>query len=99
VLVLTSNDTFVLKSSINSANGSSQPVLIKLDEPYEKFKSASTIKILDRDGSDYIVEKTNVEMLVVENGKKQLFSISNGKLSLQSMIGQKLEFTVYKPDG
>lgn len=99
VLVLTSNDTFVLKSSINSANGSSQPTFIKLDEPYEKFKSASTIKILDRDGSDYIVEKTNVEMLVVENGKKQLFSISNGKLPLQSMVGQKLEFTVYKPDG
>jgi len=99
VLVLTSNDTFVLKSSINSGNGTSQPILIKLDEPYEKFKSASTIKILDRDGSDYIVEKTNVEMLVVENGKKQLFSISNGKLTLQSMVGQKLEFTVYKPDG
>lgn len=38
-------------------------------------------------------------MLVVENGKKQLFSISNGKLPLQSMVGQKLEFTVYKPDG
>ena len=30
---------------------------------------------------------------------KAAFSISNGKLSLQSMIGQKLEFTVYKPDG
>lgn len=57
VLVLTSKDIFVLKSSINSANGSSQPNFIKLDEPYEKFKSASTIKILDRDGSDYIVEK------------------------------------------
>ncbi|WP_252406419.1 glycoside hydrolase family 19 protein [Acinetobacter pittii] len=99
VLVLTSNDTFILKSSINSGNGISQPILIKLDESYEKFKSASTIKILDRDGSDYIVEKTNVEMLVVENGKKQLFSISNGKLPLHSMVGQKLEFTVYKPDG
>ncbi|RDF32589.1 glycoside hydrolase family 19, partial [Acinetobacter baumannii] len=24
---------------------------------------------------------------------------SNGKFALQSMIGQKLEFTVYKPDG
>lgn len=99
VLALTSNDQFVLKSSINSGTGSSQPIPIKLDEPYAKFLSRSMIKILDRDGSDYIVEKTNVEMLIVESGKKLLYSISNGKLPLQSMVGQKLEFTVYKPDG
>ncbi|ENW83209.1 hypothetical protein F909_00801 [Acinetobacter sp. ANC 3929] len=99
VLVLTSNDQFVLKSSINSGSGGSQPILIKLDEPYAKFLSRSMIKILDRDGSDYIVEKTNVEMVIVESGKKQLYSISNGRLALQSMVGQKLEFTVYKPDG
>lgn len=99
VLALTSNDQFVLKSSINSGSGSSQPIPIKLDEPYAKFLSRSVIKILDRDGSDYIVEKTNVEMLIVESGKKLLYSISNGKLPLQSMVGQKLEFTVYKPDG
>lgn len=99
VLVLTSNDQFVLKSSVNSASGSSQPILIKLDEPYANFLSRSMIKILDRDGKAYVVEKTNVEMLIVESGKKQLYSISNGKLALESMVGQKLEFTVYKPDG
>ncbi|MFW1812119.1 pesticin C-terminus-like muramidase [Acinetobacter ursingii] len=99
VLVLASNDQFVLKSSINSGNGNSQPIPIKLDEPYAKFLSRSDIKILDRDGKDYVVEKTNIEMLVVESGKKQLYSISNGRLPLQSMVGQKLEFTVYKPDG
>lgn len=99
VLVLTSNDQFVLKSSINSGSGNSQPIPIKLDEPYAKFLSRSEIKILDRDGKGYVVEKTNIEMLIVESGKKQLYSISNGKLPLQSMVGQKLEFTVYKPDG
>lgn len=99
VLVLTSNDQFVLKSSINSGSGNTQPIPIKLDEPYAKFLSRSEIKILDRDGSDYIIEKTKVEMLTVQSGKKQLYSISNGKLALQSMVGQKLEFTVYKPDG
>ncbi|OJU84624.1 MAG: glycoside hydrolase family 19 [Acinetobacter sp. 39-4] len=99
VLVLTSNDQFVLKSSVNSASGSSQPILIKLDEPYANFLSRSMIKILDRDGRAYVVEKTNVEMLIVESGKKQLYSISNGKLALESMVGQKLEFIVYKPDG
>lgn len=99
VLVLSSNDQFVLKSAVNSGNGNVEPLLIKLDEPYAKFLSQSVIKILDRDGSDYIIEKTNVEMLIVESGKKQLYSISNGTLSLHSMVGQKLEFTVYKPDG
>lgn len=99
VLVLTSSDQFVLKSSMNSGNGNEEPILIKLDEPYAKFLSRSMIKILDRDGNDYVIEKTNVEMLIVESGRKQLYSISNGKLALQSMVGQKLEFTVYKPDG
>lgn len=99
VLVLTSNDQFALKSSVNSASGSLQPILIKLDEPYANFLSRSMIKILDRDGKAYVVEKTNVEMLIVESGKKHLYSISNGKLAFQSMVGQKLEFTVYKPDG
>ncbi|MCU4390731.1 glycoside hydrolase family 19 [Acinetobacter courvalinii] len=99
VLVLTSSDQFVLKSSMNSGNGNEEPILIKLDEPYAKFLSRSMIKILDRDGNDYVIEKTNVEMLIVESGRKQLYSISNGKLALQSMVGQKLEFIVYKPDG
>lgn len=99
VLVLTSSDQFVLKSSMNSGNGNEEPILIKLDEPYANFLSRSMIKILDRDGNDYVIEKTNVEMLIVESGRKQLYSISNGKLALQSMVGQKLEFIVYKPDG
>lgn len=99
VLVLTSSDQFILKSSMNSGNGNEEPILIKLDEPYAKFLSRSMIKILDRDGNDYVIEKTNVEMLIVESGRKQLYSISNGKLALQSMVGQKLEFIVYKPDG
>lgn len=99
VLVLTSKDEFQLNFSGNSGNGAIQPIIIKLDEPYANFKSSTTIKILDRDGNDYIVEKTHLEMLILESGKKQLYSISNGRLPLQSMIGQKLEFVVYKPDG
>lgn len=99
VLVLTSKDEFQLNFSGNSGNGAIQPIIIKLDEPYANFKSSTTIKILDRDGNDYIVEKAHLEMLILESGKKQLYSISNGRLPLQSMIGQKLEFVVYKPDG
>lgn len=99
VLVLTSSDQFDLKISMNSGNGNEEPILIKLDESYANFLSRSMIKILDRDGNDYVIDKTNVEMLIVESGRKQLYSISNGKLALQSMVGQKLEFTVYKPDG
>lgn len=96
---MTSKDEFQLNFSGNSGNGAIQLIIIKLDEPYANFKSSTTIKILDRDGNDYIVEKTHLEMLILESGKKQLYSISNGRLPLQSMIGQKLEFVVYKPDG
>ncbi len=99
ILVLTSKDEFKLKFSGNSGSGTPQPVPIKLDEPYAKFRSASVITILDRDGSDYIVEKTDVEMLNLQNGQKRILSVSNGKLSLQSMVGERLQFTVYKPDG
>lgn len=99
ILVLTSNDQFVQKSALNSGNGSQQPILIKLDEPYANFKSTSTITLLDRDGSDYVVEKTNVEMLILDSGEQKVFSISNGKIPLRSMVGQRLQFTVLKPDG
>ena len=57
LLVLTSNDEFVLKSSINSENGNQHPILIKLDEPYTKFVSNTHILLVDRDESDYVVEK------------------------------------------
>lgn len=33
ILVLTSNDQFVVKCEVNSKNGSQQPILIQLDEP------------------------------------------------------------------
>ena len=99
ILVLTSNDQFVLKSSVNSGNGSLQPILIKLDEPYAKFRSTTTLKLLDRDGSDFVVQKTKVEMHLVESGQKQVLSISNGKMPLISMVGQQLKFIVFKPDG
>lgn len=99
VLVLKPNDQFVVKSSVNSKNGSLQPIIIKLDDSYEKFKSTSILHLLDRDGSDFLVQKTKVEMLLVHSGQKQILSISNGKMPLITMVGQQLRFTVFKPDG
>lgn len=99
ILVLNSNDKFELKSQLNSGSGSIQPILIKLDEPYANFKSLSTIMLLDRDGSDYVIEKTNVEMLILETDTKKIFSVSNGKFQVGSMVGEQLKLTVLKPDG
>lgn len=99
ILVLTSDDQFVLNSSVNSGNGSQQPILIQLDEPYSNFISNSIISLLDRDGSHYITAETQVEMLIIDTGVKKYYNISNGKLPVRSMIGQKLQFAVLKPDG
>lgn len=100
VLVLAPNDQFQLKVSMNSGNGTTTPILIKLDHPYSSYKSKTELKILDRDGSDYILKKTNVEMALLDgSGTKHMFAISNGKTMLYSMVGQNLQFTVFKPDG
>ncbi|MBK0064231.1 MULTISPECIES: glycoside hydrolase family 19 protein [unclassified Acinetobacter] len=99
VLVLTSNDEFQLKFSDNSGNGTEQPITIKLDESYERFKSITTIKILDRDGRDYIVEKTNVEVLNLNTKEKNIHSTSDGKIRITGIVGQSYQLTVYKPDG
>ncbi|RKG32958.1 pyocin R, lytic enzyme [Acinetobacter guerrae] len=99
VVVLTSNDEFQLKFSDNSGNGTEQPITIKLDESYEKFKSITTIKILDRDGSDYVIEKTNVEVLNLNTKEKNIHSTSDGKIRMTSMVGESYQLTVYKPDG
>lgn len=98
-LVLTSADEFILKKCLNSGNGTQKPILIELDEPYSKFLSTSTITIVDRDGSDYIIEKTIIEMIILRTGEKKTYNISKAKLPLKSMIGQKLQFKVLKPDG
>lgn len=99
ILVLTSNDEFTLKSSVNSGNGSQTPIIIKLDEPYENFKSVSSFKIVDRLGNDYRIENTKIEILYLGSGIKKVSNTSNGKFSLQSMIGEKVKITVFKPDG
>ena len=99
VLVLTSGDTFVLKKSVNSGSGSKQPILIQLDEPYDNFKSLSTITLLDRNDNKYIVEKTNVEILALEAKEKNIITTSNGKILVRGHIGKWLKITVYKPDG
>ena len=62
ILVLTSNDEFALKGAVNSEHGSQIPQIIKLDEPYENFKSESNIQLLDREGNSYIVENTKIEV-------------------------------------
>jgi len=98
-LVLTSNDEFTLKSSVNSGNGSQTPIIIKLDEPYENFKSVSSFKIVDRLGNDYRIENTKIEIFYLENGIKKVLNTSSGKFSLQSMVGEKVKITVFKPDG
>ena len=99
ILVLTSNDEFTLKSSVNSGNGSQISIIIKLDEPYENFKSLSNFKIVDRLGNDYNIENTKIEILYLESGIKKVSNTSNGKFSLQSMVGEKVKITVFKPDG
>lgn len=99
ILVLTSNDEFTLKSSVNSGNGSQTPIIIKLDEPYENFKSVSSFKIVDRLGNDYRIENTKIEIFYLENGIKKVLNTSSGKFSLQSMVGEKVKITVFKPDG
>lgn len=99
ILALTSDDKFVLKSSVNSGNGIQQPVLITLDEPYTTFKSSTLIQLIDRDGDNYTVEKTDVEMLNLVTKEKTNFKVSDGKLRFVSMVGENIQFTVYKPDG
>lgn len=99
ILVLTSNDEFALKGAVNSKNGSQIPKIIKLDEPYESFKSESNIQIVDREGNNYIVENTKVEIFYLERGRKEIINTSNGKFSFLSMIGEKIQITVFKPDG
>ncbi|WP_286389224.1 pesticin C-terminus-like muramidase [Acinetobacter indicus] len=98
-LALTSNDEFVLKRSLNSGNGTEKPILIQLDEPYEKFKSLSNFKIVDRLGNDYRIENTKIEILYLESEIKKVANTSNGKFSFQSMVGEKVKITVFKPDG
>ncbi|WP_252151997.1 hypothetical protein [Acinetobacter sp. ANC 4216] len=99
ILVLTSGDTFILKKSVNSGSGFKQPMLIQLDEPYDNFKSLSTITLLDRNDNKYIVEKTNVEILALEGKEKNIITTSNGKILVRGHIGKWLKITVYKPDG
>lgn len=99
ILVLASNEKFILKKSVNSGNGSQQPILIKLDEPYDSFKSLSTITLLDRNDNKYIVEKTNVEIVVQDSKEKNIITTSNGKITVRSHIEKWIKITVYKPDG
>lgn len=99
ISVLTSSDGFVLKKSVNSGNGSQQPILIKLDEPYDNFKILFTITLLDRNNNNYIVEKTNVEILALESREKNIITTSNGKIVVRGHIGKWVRITVYKPDG
>jgi hypothetical protein len=88
ILVLTSGDTFVLKKSVNSGSGSQQPILIQLDEPYDNFKSLSTITLLDRNDHKYSVEKTNVEILALDSKEKNIITTSNGKITVRGHIGK-----------
>jgi hypothetical protein len=99
ILVLTSNDEFALKGAVNSEHGSQIPKIIKLDEPYENFKSESNIQLLDREGNSYIVENTKIEILYLGNKITKISNTSNGKFSFPSMIGEKIQITVFKPDG
>ncbi|MEX5380937.1 hypothetical protein [Acinetobacter towneri] len=99
ILVLNLEDKFVLKSTINSENGSQTPIIIKLDEPYENFISKTFISLLDRNHQDYVVENTKVEIVALGTQTKKILSISNGKIPVQSRIGEKIQITVFKPDG
>ncbi|ATO19277.1 glycoside hydrolase family 19 [Acinetobacter sp. LoGeW2-3] len=98
-LVLTSADKFILKKSLNSGSGSQKTILVQLDEPYKMFISKSNIQIIDKTGNSYIVENTKVEILDLQSGKKEIVNTSNGKLLIQSMVGEKIQITVFKPDG
>lgn len=75
ILVLNLEDKFVLKSTINSENGSQTPIIIKLDEPYENFISKTFISLLDRNHQDYVVENTKVEIVALGTQTKNSFYI------------------------
>src|SRR5690606_6229471 len=59
----------------------------------------STITLLDRNDNEYIVEKTNVEILALDSKEKNIITTSNGKILVRGHIGKWLRITVYKPDG
>ena len=98
ILVLTSKDNFILKSSANSGNEIERPILVQLDEAYDSFKGITLIKVLDRLGNHYAVDDTIVEM-IFDNNQKQILKVREGKLKLYNWVGQKIKLTVYKPDG
>ncbi|MCL6231186.1 glycoside hydrolase family 19 protein [Acinetobacter amyesii] len=98
VLVLTSNDQFELKFSGNSGAGKEQPILIKLNEPYNNFKGFTLIKVLDKSGQRYAVQDVDVEM-IFDNVNKKNFKVKNGQLKLTNWVGQKIKLTIFKPDG
>lgn len=98
VLVLTSTDQFQLKFSGNSGNGIKQPILLKLNEPYDRFKGVTLIKVLDKSGQRYAVNDVDVEMIFNNNQKKNL-KVKNGQLKLINWVGQKIKLIILKPDG
>lgn len=98
LLALTSKDQFELKFSGNSGTGNLQPILIKLNEPYDSFKGFTLIKILDKSGQHYAVKDVDVEM-VFDNTQKKNLKVKNGQLKLTNWVGQKIKLTIFKPDG
>lgn len=98
VLTLSSTDQFDLKVSMNSGQGTKQPILIRLNEPATNFKSEVSIKLVDRNSNPYTAESTDLEVKY-QNGQKSLLKIKNGQGKISSSVGQPLQLVVYKPDG
>ena len=98
ILTLTSKDQFELKFFGNSGAGTKQPILIKLNEPYDSFKGFTLIKVLDKSGQHYAVKDVDVEM-IFDNGQKKNLKVKNGQLKLTNWVGQKVKLTIFKPDG
>ena len=94
VLVLNSRDQFELKFSGNSGFGTKQPILIKLNEPYDSFKGFTLIKVLDKSGQRYAVQDVDVEMVFDSVNKKNL-KVKNGQLKLTNWVGQKVKLTIF----
>lgn len=98
ILALNSRDQFELKFSGNSGAGTKQPILIKLNEPYDSFKGITLIKVLDKSGQRYAVQDVDVEM-IFDNVNKKNLKVKNGQLKLTNWVGQKIKLTIFKPDG
>lgn len=87
------NDNFIAIGYINS--NESRLITVKHKFKKTQFLSKTTAKILDIDGSHIY---PNAKIKITYNNSSGIKIIKDGVLNIQTLIGHKIEFTVYKPD-